>query len=1193
MSFVHLHVHSHYSLLDGLAKIPGLVSKAKEFDMPALALTDHGAMYGVIEFYKECKKEGIKPIIGMEAYMAPRRLFLKKHGLDNKSFHVTLLAKNEQGYKNLMTLSTIGFLDGFYYKPRIDREALRTYGEGIICLSGCPSGELRRALQQDRMEDAHAIIEDYKSIFGDDYYIELQRLKWRDPQKDVEQVAEIKQLVALAQEHNVPIVASNDIHYIEAADSEAQDILVCVQTGKTIHDEKRLDMRDVNISFYSPEEMQELFAEYPEALENSVQIAEKCNLELDLETWHYPKFQLPEGETNVDEYLLRNVKEGVKRIYGEMTPEIQERIDYEMDIITYKNYSDYFLIIADLMQWARDNGIYTTARGSASGSFVSYCMNITSVDPLKYKLPFDRFLTKQRPSPPDVDCDIEDARRDEVIDYVRRKYGYENVAQVCTFGTMMARGSFKDVARAMGRAPDWADRISKMIPFGSQGFPMTLEKGLEENPELKLLHDKDPEVRQVYSMAKRVEGCARHVSVHAAAVVLTPEPLTEYVPLQIDPKGRSLITQYDMYKLDPGVSKESVGVLKMDFLGLRNLTILARAVELVEKVKGDVIDIYHIPETDKATFDLLTNGFTFGVFQLSGGGMTRALMDLQPTEISHLIALVALYRPGPMEIIPEFVRRKNDPSAVVYPDERVADILEMSYGLFIYQDDIMLTAITLAGYTPYEADAFRKAMGKKIPEVMMQQKEKFFTGCVEYGGLSEAKAQEIWDLIEPFASYGFNKAHAASYGMLAYRTAYMKAHYTAEYMTALMSCESQNTDKVAESIKECIRMGIDVLPPDVNESRGDFTYVSDTEIRFGLRAIKNLGTDVIAGILLDRKEHGKFSDIEDFITRVSRHGFNKKSLEALIKVGALDSLGSRSQLHHNMEKLLQFGRYINNMDDNGQASLFGGMDDAKVVLRMDSAPERDVKEMLLWEKDLLGLYVSDHPFKHYAKRMLGRIHDIQAALIAEADTPLVVAGMINKIRTIFTKKNEQMAFVELEDISGVTELLVFPRTYRDYKHFLQENAAVVLHGKMSVRDDDHKIIVDSISDLDALDDQQLKAFVSSPPDTGFGNKYRNGNGGNGGGGGKNYDNFSNPAVSDPAKNHTSVLIYLGSMSDTGKVNRLKDIFAKYPGPNLIHIKLGSNGSTKKIVTKFSIQYTEEVKELIETITGPNTVTTTS
>ena len=1184
MSFVHLHVHSHYSLLDGLAKIPDLVKKAQEHDMPALALTDHGAMYGVIDFYKECKKQGVKPIIGMEAYVSPRRLYLKKHGLDNKNCHITLLAKNKQGYKNLMTLSTICYLDGFYYKPRIDREAMKKYYEGIICLSGCPGGELRRAVSQNRIDDAHKIIEDHKDIFGDDYYIELQRLKWKDPDKDIEQIAEIKQLVALAKEHNVPIVATNDIHYVDASDSEAQDILVCVQTGKTIHEENRLDMRDVNISFYSTEDMQELFSEYPEALENTVKIAEKCNVELDLETWHYPKFQLPEGETSVDEYLLRKVEEGAKRIYGKITQEMRERIDYEMDIIVFKNYSDYFLIIADLMQWARDHGIYTTARGSASGSFVSYCMNVTSVDPLKFKLPFERFLTKERPSPPDIDCDIEDARRDEVIEYVRQKYGYENVAQVCTFGTMMARGSFKDVARAMGKSPDWSDRISKMIPFGSQGFPMTLEKGLEENPELKLLHDKDPEVRQVYSMAKRVEGCARHISVHAAAVILTPKPLTEYVPLQKDPKGRSLITQYDMYKLDPGVSKESVGVLKMDFLGLRNLTILARAVDLVKKVKKEEIDIYHIPEEDKKTFDLLTNGFTFGVFQLSGAGMKQALMQMKPTEISHLVALVALYRPGPMEIIPEFIRRKNNPDAIKYPDERIADILEMSYGLFIYQDDIMLTAIALAGYTPFEADGFRKAMGKKIPEVMMAQKEKFFNGCINYGGLTEDKAQEIWDLIEPFASYGFNKAHAASYGMLAYRTAYMKAHYTAEYMTAFMSCEAQNTEKIAEAVKECLHMGVEVLPPDVNESRGDFTYVSETEIRFGLSAIKNLGSDVISGIILERKENGLFTDLEDFITRVSSKGFNKKALDSLIKAGALDSFSTRSHLYHNVEKILQFGKYVNNMDNNGQASLFGGMETEKIVLRMDSSPELDLKEMLLWEKDLLGLYVSDHPFKMYSKRLAGRVHGIKASNDLASDTTCITAGMINTVRTIFTKKNEQMAFVEIEDLTGTTELLVFPRIFREYKHILQENAAVILHGKISVRDDDRKIIVDSINDIDALNEQQLKSYISAIPEPNeTWKKYHNG--------GNNKSSSSNAVANGTAETHRSVLIYLESMSDTNKDNKLKDIFAEYPGNNLVQIKLGSNGSTKKIVTKFSIDYNEDVKELIEAITGPNSVTT--
>ncbi len=1164
MSFVHLHVHSHYSLLDGLAKIPDLVKTAKEQGAEAMALTDHGSLYGAIEFYVECKKAGIKPIIGMEAYIAPRALHLKNGKQDSKNFHVTLLSQNHQGYKNLMTLSTIGFLDGFYYKPRIDRNVLRKYSEGIICLSGCPSGEIRRALEKEDIEKARELTAEYKDIFGDRFYIEIQILKWKDSKKMESQSKEVEKLVQLAKEFDIPIVATNDVHYIDSSDTNIHDIMVCINTGNTVHDKKRMDLRGVDLSLYPPSEMKKLFSKFPEALENTVKIARSVDLELDLETWHYPTYKLPKNAKDPNSYIKELVEKGARKIYGKITPEIRKRLDYEFDIIFYKNYSDYFLIFADFMQWARERGIMTTARGSASGSLVSYCLNITSVDPMKYQLPFDRFLTKKRPSPPDIDCDIQDDRRDEVIDYVRSKYGRENVAQVCTFGTMMARGSFRDVSRALGKPHEWADRIAKLIPFGAQGHPMTLEKALTESPDLKREYERDPEVREVYTSAQKIEGCARHVSVHAAAVVLTPKILTEYVPLQIETKGRNIITQYDMYKLDPGVSKESVGVLKMDFLGLRNLSILAKALELVKTVKNKKIDIYNIPTDDEKTFKMLGEGHTFGVFQLSSSGMTRYLKELEPTEIPHLIAMVALYRPGPMEIIPEYIRRKNNPAAITYTDPRLKEILEMSYGLFIYQDDILLTAIHIAGYEPDEADAFRKAMGKKVPEVMAAQKEKFYKGCVK-NGLSESKAQEIWNAIEPFASYGFNKAHAASYGMLAYRTAYMKANYTAEYMAVLMTCESGNTDKIAHSVRECESLGIDVLPPDVNQSLGDFTYISDTEIRFGLSAIKNLGTDIINAIIMERKSGGSFESLEDFLSRVKHKNMNKKSIEALIKAGALDSLGDRGRMYNNIEQILKFIRYENRIEDNGQVSLFAGTSHEKITLSMDSNTSPiPIQDLLIWEKELLGLYVSDHPMNKYKEILPDTVKNIRSLQETANETSVIIAGVINWVKKFFTKKGDTMFFAEIEDTTGQTELLVFPRTATRYPEAWNDNLPILLKGSISEKDADRKIIVDDVMIMENAEKEDITNFLQ-----------------------KHHSTLRNSNTLNLVDKQ--VLIHLSSMSDTKIIERLKELLTSRPGEYGVTLILNTNGSTKKIITRYRVHMDDSLKYEIESFTGSGSV----
>ncbi len=1167
MDFVHLHVHSHYSLLDGLPKIDQLVKKAKEYNMSALALTDHGSMYGVIEFYKECVKENIKPIIGMEAYLAPRRLIYKKPKIDSKYHHITLLAKNETGYKNLMQLSSIGFLDGYYYKPRIDIETLKKFHEGIICLSGCMNGPIRSAIREKNIDKAIQIAEDLKNSFGEDFYLEMQLIPNKDKEETKKQEEENEELYKIAKKTGIETVATCDVHYIDKKDSDIQDILVCIQTGKTVNDKKRLDMRNVDLSFLSQEEVSEMFKKYPEAVQNSVKIAEKCDLTLDLKTWHYPKFNLPEKEKSVDIYLRKKVEEGAKKTYGKITKEIQERIDYELGIIKQKKYSDYFLIIADFMQWARKQGILTTARGSGSGSLIAYCLEITSVDPLKYKLPFERFLNPDRPSPPDIDVDIMDERRDEVIQYVREKYGYENVAHVCTFGTMMARGSFRDVSRALDKEYDWADKIAKMIPFGSQGFPMTLEKALEVNPELKKRYESDYEVKKVYDVAKKLEGCIRHVSIHAAAVVITPTKLTNYVPLQFDPQGRknSIITQYDMYKIDPGMSAESVGILKVDFLGLRNLTILANCIKLVEETKGKKIDIYNIPINDEKTFKMLSDGYTYGVFQLSSSGMTKYIKELQPTEVFHLIAMVALYRPGPMEIIPEYIKRKNNPEKVIYPDPRLKDILEISYGLFVYQDDIIMTAIKLAGYTPGEADAFRKAMGKKIPEVMQAQKEKFFSGCMK-NGLSEKQVQNIWDMIEPFAAYAFNKSHAASYGMLAYRTAYMKANYPSEYMTALMTSEAHNPDKIAETIRECKKINIEVLPPDINESTGEFAYKSDTQIRFGLNAIKNLGEDVVMAIVYERNKNGKFQSLEDFLKRVKTKNLNKKSLEALIFSGALDSLGNRTIMAKNISKILQFIKESQKPKTN-QISLFGGDEEYyEIKLNMDFYEDMPLKEKLSMEKEYLGLYISEHPFEKY-------YNEYEDFIISISDTKniqegqFVCGGIITDIKKIITKNKDQMAFVQLEDTTDNTEVIIFPKTYKKYEKHISESNAIFIKGSKSDKTDENKIIANQIFSIEDIKNSGKKIDTILNVNN-------------------NQDFFSK-------KNNKNEKIYINIVSNGEKTKKdllnLKDILDAFHGKTQVVLIINNGDDQKTILTPHFVEYSEGLINEVEKIFGKNSI----
>ncbi len=1067
--FTHLHVHSHFSLLDGLSKIDELVNRAKELGMEALALTDHGVMYGAIQFYNTCLDAGIKPIIGVEAYIAPRSLSNKDGKIDSDYYHLTLLAANEQGYKNLLKLTTIAHIDGYYYKPRIDLEVLKKHSEGLICLSGCVRGELAKAVLHKTETEARGVLEKYLDIFGrDNFFLEIQRNS-RTP--DLQEENLVQKMIALAKAENLKLVATADSHYIHSEDAEAQDVLVCIGTARTVNDADRLDMRGYNLSLKTEEEMLERFSDIPEAVHNTALVAEKCNLKIETNQRYFPKVEVPEGKTTA-EYLRELTYSRALPLYGKngvVPEEIQKRIDYELGVIIKTGFDTYFLMVADVVEGAHKLGAITNTRGSAAGSIVGKILGITNVDPLYYELPFERFLTEHRPAPPDIDLDIADNRRDETIEYITKRYGREKVAQIITFGTMMARAAIRDVGRALGVPYSKCDLIAKMIPLGKQGFHMTLDKALDINSDLKAVYDKDPETKRLLDIAKKLEGGARHASVHAAGIVITPTELTDYMPLQHEPDGERVITQFDMYALDVNANSKAIGVVKLDLLGIRNLSILEAAVKIAQKRHDVQIDIYNLPHPDRKTFKLLSEGYTFGVFQMGSSGMTRYLMDLRPNSIFDIMAMIALYRPGPMQFIPDYIKRKHNPRLVSYMDPALEKILKRTHGILVYQDDLLTIAHDLAGYTWEEVDKFRKAVGKKIPAEMAKQKEKFIKGCMQTSGWSHDKAAEIWAWIEPFAAYGFNKSHSASYCIVAYQTAYMKANYTVEFMAALMTAEAGDMPTISEAVEECKKMNIQVLPPDVNESLANFTVVDENNIRFGLSAIKNLGSDVVEIIIQQRKESGKFSSIDDFVKRVTdlptgrqARNFNKKSWEALAKSGALDSLGERNQFLANTEIVLEFTRGQNKTTN--QVSLFGAGLIPQTQLRLREVEPATKRERLAWEKELLGLYVTSHPLEEYAERLKKITQSIKPVIENKVGNP-TLGGIITRVQKILTKKGEQMAFVDLEDTTGTIEVIVFPNLYNKYKDLVVEGKILLITGKLSDKDGEPKFLADEMREF--------------------------------------------------------------------------------------------------------------------------------
>ncbi|MEX2013292.1 MAG: DNA polymerase III subunit alpha [Candidatus Levyibacteriota bacterium] len=1064
--FVHLHNHSEYSLLDGLSKIKNMVARAKELNMKALAITDHGNLYGAIVFFKACKEAGIKPIIGCEIYVSKRAKENKEAGVDGDSNHLVLLAKNMKGYKNLMKIVSEAHLYGYYYKPRTDMELLRKYHEGLICLSACVGGFVSEPLLEGQEETAYQRAKELSEIFGEgNFYLELQKhlnVKKQDPLNE--------KLIEMSKKLGLPLVATNDNHYVYNTDAQAQEILLCIQTQTTIDTpNRRLSMID-SPDFYmkSKEEMSGLFLQTPEALENTSKIADMCNVELIMGKWTMPVFDVPDGKTS-NEYIKGQVNDGLTRRYGEITPEIRKRADYELSIILNKGYETYILIVADFVNWAKGQGITVgPGRGSAAGSIVSYALNITDVDPLYFILPFERFLNPDRPSAPDIDLDFADNRRDEVINYVTQKYGRDKVAQIITFGTMEARGSIRDTGRALGMPYSGPDRISKMIPPGWQGHAMTLESALEQSPDLKRAYDSEPETKKLLDLATKLEGVSRHASVHAAGVVIADKDITEYTPLQREPNGEKVITQYDMYS----IGEDGVGLLKMDFLGLRNLTIIQETLRFIKDHRGKDVNFSTIGFDDPKTYQLLASGETTGIFQLESSGMRRHIKELKPTTIFDVMAMVALYRPGPMQNIPEFIRRKHNPSLIDYPDPRLKEILSQSYGILTFQDDVLLTTIALAGYSWLDADKFRKAMGKKIPSEMKKQHDIFTRGAVK-NGLTEKKAEEMFNLIAPFAGYGFNKAHAACYATIAFRTAYLKAHYSVEFMTALLTAESRGStgptknEKIAQAVSECKRLGLDVLPPDINKSKSDFTIEDGSKIRFGLSAIKNVGGAAILTILEGRKD-GSFKSLENFCERVNLSTVNKKTMESLIKAGAFDFFGNRASLLLQAPEIMDNIHKKKKQEQEGQSSLFGeAVENDKI--KMDSKLSMDdftPAEKLSFEKEFLGFYLTSHPYIDELLSIRSIItHEIDFVEEETEGKRVTIGGIIEGTRRIFTKKNgNEMAFITIGNEKGIlVECVIFPKVFSDYKHLLNKDTVVVIEGKIDINNEKSVIIAEKIS----------------------------------------------------------------------------------------------------------------------------------
>ncbi len=1113
--------------------------------MEALALTDHGVLYGAIEFYQEAVKQGIKPIIGVEGYLTDGSMLEQNKNI--KPYHLILLATNTTGYQNLLKLTTDAHLKGFYYKPRFDWELLKARSEGLICLTACLNGPVSRPIAQGDQPLAEKNLQKLLDIFSTkNLFLELQFRPSLPEQSKVNSALKL-----LSKKYDVPLVATNDIHYVQTDDASAHDTLICLQTKTRLTDKNRMSYIGEDYSLLSAEQMAENFADTPEAIANTAAIAERCALDITLGKINIPYFEIPGGKSS-DEFLQELSYQGIKKRYGiestQASEELTHRLDYELDVIKKTGFADYFLIVQDFVNWAKDNAIMVgPGRGSAAGSLVSYLLGITNIDPLAYKLLFERFLNPERISMPDIDMDFSDTERSRVLEYVEKKYGKDRVAQIITFGTMAARAAVRDVGRVMGLPYNFCDRVAKLIP----GFT-TLADALQKVEELKMLYDEDPQAKQLLDMAKKLEGIARHASTHACAVIITKEPLTNHVPLQYsssDPD--SIISQYSMHPV------EDLGLLKMDFLGLKNLTILQTAIEIIEKTTGTVIDLDTLPLKDADTFKLLQHGDTTGIFQLESDGMTRYLKKLKPSDIEDIIAMVSLYRPGPMEFIDDYIDGKLGKRTASYLHPKLAPILDSTYGIAVYQEQVLQIARDLAGFTYGEADILRKAVGKKIKKLLDEQSEKMIKGMVEHG-IQKHTAEKIWEFILPFARYGFNRSHAASYAMIAYQTAYLKSHYPAQFMAALMTADQGSTDRIAKEVHESQKMGLVVQAPDVNESFSTFSVVVDETtgkatrtIRFGLNAVKNVGDNITKVIIHERKKNGKFSSIENFLQRIHDKDLNKKSLESLIKCGALDVLGDRAELLGNMDVLLNFNKKAQDQARKGQEDLFADLPlaGAAAKLKLEPAPLITMMQKLAFEKELLGLYISDHPFRKYAPLL----HNTTALSVIQAgaasEEMVRVGGIITAIKKIVTKSGKPMVFVTLEDGSGSVELVVFPKLMEQMPALWQDYSLVLVNGKLSDKDGVPKILAESAEPLTKEKISQLESSA-----------------------------------------HADQKLWLTLPAGFGKeaLADIKDILVRFPGSMSVYL-IVQNGNIRKIKTNIKVANSSDLHNEITKKIGSHNI----
>ena len=1186
-NFVHLHTHSHYSMLDGMGKIPNLVEKANKLGMPALALTDHGVMHGAIEFYEECEKAGIKPIIGCEVYVAPRTLKDKVPRIDASPYHLILLAKDEQGYKNLIQLTTIAHLEGYYYKPRVDKKLLKKYSAGLIAASACLKGEIpRKALES--IEKGREAVKEYIDIFGkDNFYLEVQK-----HQNVADQDKSNQLIFKLAKEFGLKVIATNDIHYVNSDDDEAQDALICLQTSRMMDDTDRLTMRNDDYSMLPIEYFQKSFTDNPEVIKNTLEVAEKCNLKLNLGGIILPDFPVPEGH-NLNSFFLEKVYLGLNWRYGsakielkdlpinreptrdelKITKEIWDRFKYESGVITQMEYQGYFLIVADFINWAKNQGISVgPGRGSGAGSIIAYALNITDLDPLPYGLLFERFLNPDRISMPDFDTDFADSRRGEVVEYVAKKYGRDHVAQIITFGTMAARMAVRDVGRVLAMSYSEVDIIAKLIPFGQ-----TLDQALESISELKEIYNSDSKTKKCIDIAKRLEGVVRHASMHAAGVVISKDRLTEYCPLQKATKGDiATVTQYSMGPI------EHLGLLKFDFLGLANLTIIQNALRIIRKTKGKDIDIAKLPLNDKETYKLLANAQTTGVFQLESEGMKRYLKELKPTVFEDITAMVALYRPGPMQFIDSFIARKHGREEIKYIHPTAKEALKNTYGIIVYQEQLMQLSKDMAGFTGGQADTLRKATGKKIKELMKKIGREFVEGCVK-NGIDKNIAESLYESMQNFAQYSFNKSHAACYAMIAYQTAYLKTHYPSEFMAALMTSEQNDLDKLAICIGECERLKIKVLPPSVNESFVEFGVVKDSgNIRFGLSAVKNVGAAVAEEIVEERKLNSQYQNIEDFVTRLGPKVINKKSLESLIMAGALEDLGERAELVYNLEKILSYASSIQRSRDSGQDSLFGQEEVAEIKkIEFEETKPADKKQRLSWERELLGMYVSEHPLSDLAHLIEPNRTKSTAEIKADVEGEYVrIAGIITSIKKILTRSNQNMVFAKLEDLNGNVEILVFPKLLTESNALWQPDQVVAVDGYVNFKDGSPKILAEAVYPL--AEQNEILAFKPRPKKKNGVNGWNNGKSNTQNGHSQQNGEFPQKQVylnkmenrlvsnsddsgseSPDISKSSGLVITIPPGSDKSILLELKNIFVDAPGSSSITLKIPNNGSGYK------------------------------